>query len=337
MPRHVIDPMDDATRWSAVAADGTTASTELTIEDDATIVGSGVDGVSARIVAGEGAVGHRLRRSMPALDISGCSEVRLSIRADRIAGRRQGPLFLQLRFGSDALPLTAAANRWHRLLPVRTQLHWETVQISLDDLPPNLGSALTQIELRCLSGPFTAHLDDLIALTPQLIADADRALTGVLSGISVAETAATVAVRAPAEPALTAPGLDILHLHLRPAPERVIDAQVPRDYTTDGYRLSELGTPYDLDYVLRPVADTRSGQVALLEAAIERLAPLDELNSDGVRLPIALVPPGWAYPLAEPGPILVYRVGVRGRGRLGDLATAIADVQVSTVPLEVAG
>src|SRR5262245_11323692 len=239
MSQTSIDAMASAAQWVAVQADGVTPSTDLAMNDETATVGEGPDGVSARVTATGGATGHALRRTLPALDISDHVELRLSFRCDRVAGTGGAAFFLELRLGSAAVPLSDPGNDWHRLLPVRRTHTWEVVRLSIDDLHADIASALSAIELRCVdaSRPFTAYLDDLVAVTPQMLADADRAFTDRLAGITVGGTAAPAAVRAPAEPAPTAPALDIVHIDVRHAQDRVRDVERLRDFTTDGARL----------------------------------------------------------------------------------------------------
>ncbi|MBE8516903.1 hypothetical protein ILP97_05125 [Amycolatopsis sp. H6(2020)] len=335
MTRHVIDPMDDATRWSAFTADGATPSTRLSMADESVVVGTGLDGTSAKVTAVDGADGHLLRRTMAPVDVTACAELRLSIRADRHADGRDRPFFAELRLASAAMPLSHPANTWHRLLPVRARHTWETVRLSIDDLPAAVAGALTTAQLRCVSAPFTAYLDDVLALRPQMVADADRALIAALADITVGSTptAVPVAVRAQAEPAPEAVALDIVHVDLRPAPLRAASVGIARDHTSAGCRFADPGPAYDLDYVVRPVAAARAAQAALIEAVIDRIPAYGELVVDGDRLPIELVPPtGHTTPDA---PVLVYRVGVRQPARVGPPMTDVVDVRMGTDQLGV--
>lgn len=336
MTRHVIDPMDDATRWSSFAADGVTPSTQLSMTDEAVVVGSGVDATSAKVTAADGGAGHLLRRAMAPVDITGCTELRLSIRADRQADGRGRPFFLELRLASTAMPLSDPANAWHRLLPVRARHTWETVRLSVDDVPAAIAGALTTLQLRCAIAPFTAYLDDVVALRPRMLADADRALVAALTGITVDGVAAAVpvAVRAPAEPAPAADALDIIQVDLRQAPTRAADARVARDHTATGCRFADPGTAYDLDYAVRPVAATRAAQSSLIEAVVARIPAYGELVADGDRLPVELVAPTRPEHTAGDVPVLVYRVGVRAPGRIGGPLADVVDLRVGTDLLE---
>ncbi|WP_143144997.1 hypothetical protein [Streptomyces humi] len=313
MTARTVEPMGDAGLWAAVGPDGATPSTEVAMADETVIVGYGPDGRGARISATPLADGHRLRRALAPVDLSGFTELRLSLRADRPAGYGGAPFFLELRAGSAATPVEDPANTWHRLLPVKAAGRWDTVRLGLDDL--TLTGPLTELQLRCLGGTgFTAYLDDLIAVTPRPFADADRALAARLAGIEVGGGAVPVTVRAAGEPAPAAPALDVLQFDVRPAYDRVVDAVVPRDFTALGARRTVPGDPYDIDYAVTPVAATRADQTALLEAVLDRLAPLDELAVDGERLPTRLVwipGPNRIGGFLTDVPALTYRVSVR--------------------------
>lgn len=331
----VIEPMDSAPQWEALRADGSGPSGEFTMQNDSAEVGYGPDGVSGHVTATTGALGHLLRRAIAPLDISACSELRLSLRANRRAGAGGGPFFLELRLGSAARPVTGPGSTWHRLLPVRTPHRWETVRMGIDDLDPVVSGALTQIQLRCVDAavPLTAHLDDLVAVRPQLLADTDRALRARLSGITVGGSPVTVAVRAAGELPPSAPALDVVHFDTRFAADRIIDGERVVAHTDGGTRLAPFGHPFDLDYAISPVAQNRSVQAALIEAVLDRLAPLDELSADGERLPVELVRlPGEDRIGGAPGevPVLLFRVGARRAVVGGGLVREVREPRIES-------
>ncbi|MFI1169999.1 hypothetical protein [Streptomyces melanogenes] len=316
MSARVVEPMADAAQWVATGPDGATPSVDLAIHDEQVVVGYGADAHSGRVTATARATGHLLRRTIAAVNVAGAAELRLSIRSDRVAGAEGGAFFLELRLGSAALAVSDPANTWHRLLPVRAKEVWHTVRLSLDDLPPAVAEGVTQLQLRCVDArvPFTAYLDDVIAVTPQMLVDADRALEARLGGITVGGSPIAAAVRSSAQPAPTGSALDIVQFDLRYAPDRVRDMRRLRDFTASGARLVPLGDPYTVDYAITPVAPTRAAQAALLEAVVARLAPFDELSVDGETLPTGLVwIAGWDRTGGAAGdvPVLYYRVGVR--------------------------
>ncbi|MEU6225713.1 hypothetical protein [Streptomyces sp. NPDC047042] len=329
----VVEAMNSAQEWTALEPDGTRPSTELAIRDDSTVVGYGPDGISSRVTGTTKALGHLLRRTIAPLDISACSELRLSLRSNRRAGTGGGPFFLELSLGSAGSPLTDPGNTWHRLLPVRAPHRWETVRMAIDDLDTAVSGALTQIQLRCVdaTAPLTAHLDDMVAVRPQLLADTDHALLARLSGITVAAGPVGVAIRAAGQPLPDAPALDVVHFDTQFAAERALDGQRVVAHTDGGARLADYGDPFDLDYAISPVAQDRADQAALIEAVLDRLAPLDELAVNGERLPVELVRLAGTDRIGgAPGevPVLVFRVGARRTATGGGPVQVVSGVRI---------
>jgi hypothetical protein len=266
----------------------------------------------------------------------------LSIKASRAARPGGPPFFLQLRLGSVAQPLTAATNTWHRLLPIGTPNRWETVKLGIDDLPAAIRAAMTAIEFRCLAldSAFVSRIDDLTAVRPEMLADADRALQDRLAGITVAGSPAPAKVRAASQSAPSGTALDITQLDLAHAPIRMGERVEPRDYTSGGgVRLIPGGEPYDVTYTVTPIAASRADQATLLEQVVHRLAPLDELVVDGDRLPVELVriaPDDRVGGSPGPDPVLFYRVGARAWRAPATGTSAISEIVVETGRLEVA-
>ncbi|WP_432949890.1 hypothetical protein ACQPXM_17655 [Kribbella sp. CA-253562] len=331
----VVDPLNDATRWSAVAADGVTPSSVVTIVDDPAGAPPGSDGVCALLTASSAATGHAVRRDLAPLDLAQFTELRLSISADRTAGPPERNFFLELRLGSPALPLSDPANTWHRLIPVRTSRTWETVRCSIDDLPTAVSGQLTRIQLRCVDAPFVARLNDLTAVDPRPVADADAALTTALTGIKLGTTIVPVRVRTGAEPIPAAPAIDIVQSGLRFAPDRTITALVPRDFRAGEVRTVSAGNAYELDYAIRVPAATRADQTRLLETVLDRLGVLGELPFAGESLPIELVPGSTDPAQFEDTPVLRYRVAVRSRDRVASPTWLVREVLVDAHHLEV--
>ncbi|MBS1691665.1 MAG: hypothetical protein JST91_05520 [Actinobacteria bacterium] len=308
----VVDAMNDAAKWSAVSPDGVTPSNELTVADDEVTFAAGADRVSTRVTAGDGAVGHSIRRTTDAVDLTDFTELRLSIRLPR--PRASGRFLFELRLGSAALPIGDGANRWHRLITADSAKRWEAVHFTIDDLPEKIATALTQIQIRCLQPSFEANLDDIVAARPQMLLDCDRAVVAALGKITVGDAAVPVAVTPGDAAAPVAPGLNIRQVDAHYAPHRVVDAPARRDYTAEGFREVLAGTPYDVDYAVTPVADSRADQAALLEAVLTTLPPDGELVVDGEYLPIRLLSPaGPDRPggAATEVPVLLYRIGAR--------------------------
>lgn len=335
----VVAPMNDAPQWSPLQPDGVTPSAEVSIQNDSTIAGHGSDGVSGRIVATAASGGHSLRRPLAAVDLTAFTELRLSLRASTVADGGDHPFFLELRLGSAALPLSDPTNTWHRRLPVAEPGHWETVKLGIDDIPPAIAGATTQLELRCIgAAPFTAHVDDVTAVRPEMLADVDRALEQRLSGMSVGGTPVTVNVRAPSEAPPAAPALDLVNFDVRYATDRVRDAVETRDHTSGGgVRLVPIGTPYDLYYLLFPVAANRGMQTAIVEAVLERLEPYDELLVDGDLLALELVwipGPERVGGFAGADQILFYKVGARLWEGAAQPAHEVAEIDIDAEYME---
>jgi len=342
MGAHVVDPMNDAPQWTVLAADGATPSNALTATTDTLDTGYGADGTCVRLQGTGVATGHMVRRTLPAVDLTGFTELRLSIKASRAAQPDGPPFFLQLRLGSVSQPLTAATNTWHRLLPISAPNRWETVKLGIDDLPGAIRGAMTAIEFRCLAldSAFLSRIDDLTVVRPEMLADADRALQDRLAGITVAGTPALAKVRSAGQPAPNGTALDITQLDLAHAPIRMRERVEPRDYTTGGgVRLIPPGEPYDVTYTVTPVAATRAAQATLLEQVVHRLAPLDELVVDGDRLPVELVRIGPRERVGGapgPDPVLFYRVGARAWRAPATGTSAVSEIVIETDRLEVA-
>ncbi|MEV0248474.1 hypothetical protein AB0H76_17885 [Nocardia sp. NPDC050712] len=330
----VLDTMNDATAWSAVAADGS-ASTALTIADAPQRGPTGTDPRCVLLTASAAATGHLLRRDLPARDVSDCSELRFSVRANRSAGPPGRGFFLELRLGSAALAPDDPANTWHRFVPVRAAATWETVVCGIEDLPSVIAKNLSRIQFRCVEAPFTARLDGIVAVRPQLLADADAALAAVLAGVALGATPVAARVRTAAEAVPPAPALDILHSGVRHARQRVDSTRVARDFRADQLRLVAAGDPYDLDYEVRAVAGSRAEEALLLEAVLDRLGGRGELMFAGVPMPVELrcEAPDSAAVAGEP--VLRYRVGTRARARIALLDWQVRDLVLDADHLEV--
>jgi hypothetical protein len=287
-----LDPMNDAAKWAALEPDGVTQSVALAIHDDPVVAAYGTDAVSARITATELAQGHLLRRSFGPFDVSSFSELRLSLRGDRTTNGSGERFFLELRLGSATIPVGDPANTWHRLLPLTTRERWETVKIGIDDLSPAIAGAVSHVQLRCIDAepPFAVNLDDLTAVRPAMVADADRALEGMLAGITIAGGTVAATVRAASEPKPAGPALDLAQVDMRYAPDRARDGFEPRDYTADGgQRLVAIGSPYDLYYSVTAIGPKRGDETALVEAVLARTEPFDTLQVHGDELTLDAV------------------------------------------------
>src|SRR5947209_3372303 len=135
MTQIIIDAMDNASLWRALAPDGT-PSTELTLVNDAAQVRFGPDKKSGQITASTNSLNHRLQRTLPAIDLTNFDEIRLWLWSSRSAdGSPAQPFFLEVRLASAAMSLQDPANPWLRYMRVSQVEAWEFVRLSLDDLP----------------------------------------------------------------------------------------------------------------------------------------------------------------------------------------------------------
>jgi hypothetical protein len=306
----MLDKMDSVTAWVARAPDGTTPSSELAITTDHDTAGWGSDGVSAMISAGDQASEHRLEQELAATDLTDFTELRMSV---NIATPRSGFL-LEIRLASSNMGFDDALNTWHRLIPAGPQRGWMVVTVGLDDLPAGVGRAVTGIRLRCLAGSFRIHLDDVVAVRPEPLADTDAALLGLLDGVEIGGTSITSAIRVPAQPIPAAPAIDIEQFDIRYAGDRVLDTPLPGDFTVNGYRECRAGAPFDLDYAVRPVAADRASQAGLFEAVLTRVPGNGEMVINGERATVRLVSVAGTDRIGGVvgnDPTLVYRIGVR--------------------------
>ncbi|GAB2678939.1 hypothetical protein [Nocardia goodfellowii] len=307
MTAMVLDAMDDVTAWRALAADGVSGSAELAMTSDPGHAGWGTDGVSARITASPEAAGHRFQRGIAATDISAFGELRLSL---AVTTAPPGDFLLEVQLASAAVGFDHAANTWRRLIPVERRSGWTVVAMSLADLPATIASGVDGLRLRCVAGPFAIHLDDLAAVLPRPLADADAALLTCLGSVRIGNTAVPVAIRTPAQPIPSPPAIDIEQFDIRRAAAREVDRPVRRDFTPGGYREFRAGTPLDIDYAVRVIAADRATQAQLLETVLSRLPAAGALSIEGESASLELLgaPDGDRIGGA---PVLRYRIGVR--------------------------
>ncbi|MGY1694633.1 hypothetical protein ACI780_06920 [Geodermatophilus sp. SYSU D00814] len=316
----ILAAADDAARWHTTTPDGSIPSPALRVE---------VHEGSLHVTANSDATGHAMSRSIGPVDVTGMTEIRLPCRGDRRAVAAGAPLGFELRLGSAALPSGDPANTWHRLLPVAAPGSWEIVRLGLDDLPAEVATAVTGLELvwRGTDRPTTTSFGDVLAVRPQMLADADAALVAALTGVRVAGAVVPVVVLVHGEDEPPSPALTIRQVDVRYAPARADDRRLQRDFTRQGHRTALLGDPFDVDYEVRPAATTRAAQAELLEAVVERLGARRELASHGERLPAELVwLPDRVGGAVRTVPVLHYRVGVRAPVAAPAAAHPVSDI-----------
>jgi hypothetical protein len=294
MPVLTLPGTDLLARWSALQADGVTASAAITLaQDNAAATPSG-DARSVRIACAAGSATHIARcRIMPAQNLDSFDELRLVLRSDRAA--TGAPFYVELRLGSAALPIGAPANTWLRRLPLTGDNRWDLVRLTLDDLPAAVRAALTRMELQVLDAtrPFTLQVDEALAVQPRMVADAEAALVARLHQRFVLGAAAVPARTIPAGGALPVqrPLIAILPLALRQAQERSTGQAQRSDHVTDGYRLRPAPLAWELGYAFEALAATRDEQAAIVDWLIGELPAQGSLRVGGQSLSLELVPP----------------------------------------------
>jgi hypothetical protein len=277
----VVDDLTDLGSWAARAPDGSVSTAILIGPGPGTRIGS----ATMRIQAVPGALGHRVEREHDAVDLSSLDDLELWVRGDRTAdGSAASPFFLELRLGSEAIPVGSTANDWNRLIPITVTNAWQAVPLALDDLAPGVRSGVTQIRMTCIDADaaFALDLDQLIAIRPELLADVDAALVARLG-------AAAPAVVLPVETEPAQPFFRITSYGVRPAPERSPASGFRSDFTGQGFSIRPPSTPFDLLYAVDAVSADRADAARLLEHVYAELTPVAVLEAAGRPLTIESV------------------------------------------------
>ncbi len=324
MPSLTIDPLDNAAPWTALAPDGVTPSTELSLAIDTTQFPPAAV-TSARVTGSASALNHTLRRSFAAVDLTHLNELRLWIRGDRPADGTPGrPFVLEMRLASAAVPLNDAANTWQRYLPISQAGVWEPVRVSIADLPAAIRSDMTVMQLRCAFAPFACNIDEILAVRDDMVTDVDQALLAILDKGLTLGGIAVPAVLHPANGVLAQarPYLEITNYDILFCRERT-DSNRPRvDYTDKGYTIGPAGNAYELYYQVKAVADDRASQSQMLDFTLRALPARGGLLVNGVVLPMEAIT---VYAFDQPGGVrtqdipLFYRISVRQETGLGNL------------------
>ena len=295
MAQQVIDAMDNPGLWAAFAADGVTPSAELALSADAQLYRFGPDRKSGRLTATLGALDHVLRRSLPGTDLSSFEEIRLWLHSNRPAnGSPERPFYLELRLASAAMGLEHPDNLWYRYFPVFEVRAWESIRLSLVDLPPQIRGAVNLMQLRCIEAttPFSCNLDDVLAVRLEMITDVDAALLYRLDSQATLNGSPVPAVLHHPEASVTPsmPFIRVAHYEVVPANARQMAHQERADYTAIGFRLRPPPAAYDLYYEVDVFADERAQKAHLMEFVLRALAPRSTLLANGSLLPIEWVP-----------------------------------------------
>jgi hypothetical protein len=279
--------------WNAVEPDGVSPSATLSVTPSL-LQHPLIAGAALRISGGAGALGHRVRIDPGGVDLTASDQVRLLWRPSVPAGLQSGaPFWAELRMGSVALPAGAPGNDWHRRIPAAAPARWETVGISLDGLAPMVRSAVSDLQIICIDDgrAFTADIAAVLAGRPALPEDVETALTARLDQRLMLGGAAVPAEvqRAGVAPAPTRPLIAILPYQIRHARERASPAPSATDFVTDGYSLRPPPTPWDLQFAIEALAETRAEQAAMIDFVIEALPPVGALLVAGRSVSIEVI------------------------------------------------
>jgi hypothetical protein len=322
--------MDNSSNWTALAADGTTPSTALTLANETVQVRFGTDKTSGRLKATTDALNHTLQRSLLNLDLMQFDDIRLSLKSNRLADNSpMRPFYLEVRLASAAMGLNNPANTWRRFLPVTQRDSWDLVRLDLNNLPPLVRGAVNLIQFRCTdaSTPFVCFLDDLLAVHEEMIVDVDAALVARLNDILTIGGNPVPAVMHPANGALNQnpPYFEITHYDIVHSRERTRATRARVDFTDDRYSLRPPSNAYELYYQITAEADDRPAQSQMLEFLLRSLPPSGDLPVNGLPLPIEsiAVPPFDQVGKLQTNNIpLFYKISTRQEVGTADLVTA---------------
>jgi len=306
----VIESFGTVAAWTSHRADGS-PSTAFVITAGGPPRVPGLSPPSATLRADAGSDGHYLERAGPATDLTGLTDLLLWIRCDRLAdGTTDHPLFLQVKLGSAAMTVDAPANSWLRLVPVTQAGVWQPVPISLGDLPVGVRGAVTTLRLTCLDAGtgWSADLDAILAVRPEMLADADAALIARLNrrleldGNPVPAFLVPLSAAAPQLPAFRISNYDV-------QPDRATSpTEGPRtDYTGSGFTIRPPATVYQIHYAVEALAEDRATAATMLGFALSELSPTSLLlgagramTVDWIDAPSTAAPPVVAPPADHP-------------------------------------
>lgn len=293
MPSLIVDSMENVALWRALAPDGVTPSTELSLRADSSRARPGTS--SAGLIAGTtNALNHTLRRNFAGLDLRGFDELRLWLYSDTAAdGTPAHPFFLEMRMASAALALNDPGNKWQRYLPILQTQTWESVRLNIGDLAGAVRNAVTVMQLRCAnaSAAFACDISDIIAVRDAMIGDVDIALLALLNNKIVLNGAPVPAVLHQAEGPLGQgrPYFEITQYDLVFSRERTQTARPRGDFTDLGYSIRPPSNAYELYYQVTAVADDRATQTQMLEFMLRALPLRGELVVNNFPLPMETV------------------------------------------------
>ncbi len=295
MSQILLDGMDNAASWSALGPDAVTPSAAIQLVNDATDSRYGADSTSGHLTASTGSLNHRLQRTVPATDLSNFDEIRLWYKSNRKAdGSDSYPFYLQFRLASNAVKFDDPANQWARYFPLSQTRDWELVRFTIRDLPAGVRAALTGMQLRIANAgaALDAHLDTVLAVREQALADVEAALVGRLDQkVSVNGAGVPAVVFDPDDSA----ALPMPHIRITPADiqwdgDRTVPVPARGDYTDRGFQLRPPATALTLLYDIDVYAAGRGAKTQIFEFILAALAPRTELIVNGAPLTLELLP-----------------------------------------------
>ena len=290
----LIDEMDNASRWKALAPDLATPSGEISLSDDKAAFKFGDDHTSGRIVGSTRAAGHVLRRDLAGLNLSEMDEIRLWGRSNRPAGTAaDGSFFLEMKLASAAMGFDDPNNKWRRPLVFLQPGSWELIRLSIADLPPQVRGAVTGMQLKCINSDaaFTCNLDSCLAVREEMLADVEQELVArTHQKVTVDGTPVSASIFNPDAPAPALPYIRITPYDMQLAEQRSVTADLRMDYTETGFRIAPPRIGYDLYYDFDVYAASRSVKTQVFEYLLRVFAPRSELVVNGLPLSIELAP-----------------------------------------------
>ncbi len=306
----VIEPFSTVAAWTAHRPDGS-PSTAIAISPGGPPRVPPLSAPSATLHADTGADGHYVERTGGPVDLTSMQDLLLWVRGTRRAdGSAAAPLYLQVELGSTAVPVGAVTNTWRRMVPLLVPGTWEPVPLALADLPAAVRSGVTDVRLTCLDADtaWSLDVDAVLAVRPEVLADADAALLARLdgrlqvSGTAVPAVLLPVAGQAPQPPVFRISNYDV-------RPDRATSpVDGPRtDYTDRGFAIRPPATVYQLDYAIEAVAADRTAGAAMLGFVLAELAPRAtllaagrQMSAEWVDAPATAAPPVVAPPPDHP-------------------------------------
>jgi hypothetical protein len=320
----VIESFANVDAWTArEAAGGPSTAISITAGGPIRVPGLSTPGTTIRAEAG--AAGHLVERDGPAVDLRPFRDLLLWVRSDRLAdGTPPRPLFAEIRLGSAAVPIGDPGNGWRRLIPIEQLDVWQPVPLALDDLPDSVRQAVTTIRFTCLDATvgWRMDLDPILAVRPEVLADADAALLSRLHNKVTVNGALAPAVIVPVSgevPQL--PVLRISNYDVRPDRTTSPTTSMRTDYTETGFALRPPATVYQLDYAVEALASDRAGAARMLQFVLAELTPTAILLGAGrlmtvewIEQPATAAPPVESPPADHPVIHLRVRAAQPGAG-----------------------